>query len=86
MQFRDLWVRTFAYRLWKERHEIREREGLAEEELEKSRQLLEEDRAAAGKLARENRKNQFSEMIRDALAVGYEHPRRHEHEGGRGTT
>lgn len=62
----------------------RAREKQASTQLEISRQLLEEDRWRTEKLAAESRRNQFSDMIRDALAVGYDLNRKHDEEGREG--
>jgi hypothetical protein len=64
---------------------MRERERQAEAELEKSRRMLAEDRIRAARLAKENHRNQFSDMIRDALEVGYDRGRPHAQERKEGT-
>lgn len=59
---------------WRHRHEWKENALKAEVELETSKRLLREDQAKVAIIARAHRKNQFSEIIRDALEVGYHHP------------
>jgi hypothetical protein len=57
---------------WNERHRARERKQQATEELAISRKLLREDQKSVGPLAQAHRRNQFSDIIREALEVGYQ--------------
>lgn len=66
------WLHVFRW--WKERHTVRQREKEATIELATSRRLAAEDRVKAEKLAEDTHRNQFSDMIRDALAIGYDRP------------
>lgn len=60
---------------WKHRHEWKEGVRQAEAELEKSERLLREDREhLAHPLAAANKRNMFSDMMRDALELGYHRP------------
>jgi hypothetical protein len=57
---------------WKDRREARERAHSAAAELARSKRLLSEDRHLAEKISRAHHRNQFSDIIRDALEVGYQ--------------
>jgi hypothetical protein len=62
------------------RHEWKQQAEAAERELERSKRLREQDQVLLRPIARAHQRNAFSDMIRDALQVGYE-----QHNGGRGT-
>lgn len=71
---------------WRHRHQWKADAVQAEVELETSREMLREDREhLVHPLARANQRNMFSDMIRDALEVGYHKPAIHHavHGGGR---
>jgi hypothetical protein len=56
---------------WRERSHIRDREERAAEELRTSRELQREDSEQTRPLRHATQRNMFSDMIRDALEVGY---------------
>lgn len=66
---------------WSHRHQSKEREREATEELAVSQELLDKNREQLRPLARATQRNMFSDMIRDALEVGY---RNGSHAHGRG--
>lgn len=69
---------------WGKRHHNRDREERAAEELRTSRELQREDKAQTQPLRYATQRNMFSDMIRDALEVGYgQHA--HVHVAGRGS-
>lgn len=60
-------------RWWQERHDAKRRNREAAEELRVSLELLRRDREELVQpLLHEHRRNKFSDMIRDALAMGYD--------------
>lgn len=73
---------------WKNRHQWKADASRAAAELETSERLLREDRERlAHPLATANKRNMFSEMMRDALELGYHRPAApatRQHHGGEG--
>lgn len=65
---------------WRNHREWKAQAEHAEAELEKSERLREQDQRLMRPIATAHQRNAFSDMIRDALLVGYQHP----HHGGKG--
>jgi hypothetical protein len=70
---------------WQHRHQWKADASQAEEELAVSREMWREDRERLVRpLERAGQRNMFSDMIRDALEVGYHRPASAHSEHGRG--
>lgn len=66
------WDRIPVFRWLNDRRHVKELEREAARQLAISRMLHAQDLVSVNRLAEQQHRNQFSDMIRDALAVGYD--------------